>query len=251
MDGDKQIQDLLNQNPGLEERLWKKAYNAFYNKLSPKELDKYIEDIRANKKKIDNVMKMINEMIDMTRVTEWSKKTAGAFFHAFNVLNVDQEAVVKMWKSMNIKPKAFQHVIRLQNKEYICGKRRAAISKNKDDSLCWYCRESTATLGHILLSCGFTKRNHIRKHDMVVRAIWKRIHEIEHIPYNEEYEFVETEKILLLFGKYSIRGHPMKFAKKPDITYYDKEKKEYILIDVTIVCDENINVAYAKREEKG
>ena len=70
--------------------------NAFYNKLSPKELDKYIEDIRANKKKIDNVMKMINEMIDMTRVTEWSKKTAGAFFHAFNVLNVDQEAVVKM-----------------------------------------------------------------------------------------------------------------------------------------------------------
>ena len=41
-----------------------------------------------------------------------------------------------------------------------------------------------------------------------------------------------------------------KFAKKPDITYYDKEKKEYILIDVTIVCDENINVAFARKAAK-
>ena len=41
-----------------------------------------------------------------------------------------------------------------------------------------------------------------------------------------------------------------KFAKKPNITYYYKEKKEYILIDVTIVCDENINVAFARKAAK-
>ena len=224
------------------------AIKALRKIITKEQFIKMIKDQQEKKKyNSKKVLQEINESIDQFLIKVWKKqKVVGNLRVCFEHPEVDQSKTSQVWKKINIKRSAYLMVIRMQEGTTLNGSRKAIVKQTNVSKYCKYCPGMVATINHILLSCVINKKRQIQKHDYLAKFIYRKIEEITTISKQEPIEHSRILPHMKLMWNTNIVSTALgEFPKRPDI--YLKTIDRGLIIDVAIVADHNIRIAYVKK----
>jgi len=228
---------------------------AFRNVIS---WEKIMEIINNNEHDMKKILITIQKEIETYHYNKWSSKVERIYPNMLKNTHIDINSAAKAWKRLNIKKSAFLQVVMLQENATIIGCKKAAITHNTTDKYCQHCQGIVTSITHVLLQCPIMKKKQIERHDNICIAIYKLMlqklfqNSIADVV-NEPPKCIRSEdgKKIITFNKEIIpRSVLASIARRPDIYYEDYNKNLAIIIDVTIVQDENVEQGYIYKINK-
>ena len=196
-------------------------------------------------------MKDINEQINQYYLNKWREKKSGTLLRMMENENIESKYLKQMWQKLNIRKEPWVAVIQMQDNAFITGPRKAKIYNDSQKGICPYCKVP-ATIPHILHTCIVNKKSQLEKHDYICTEIynyildmynlkeeWYELNNPPNIIYNKESQILVYYNAIVLKQNYA-----REFANKPDICMIDKKNKILLIIDATIVKDDQGNTAY-------
>ena len=130
------------------------------------------------------------------------------------------------------------------------------IDKTIDSPVCRMCGNKNETVSHIVSECSMlAQREYKRRHDNVARYVhWRLCEKYKLDRTNKWYDHkpegvIENDEYKILWDA-MIQCDKKIEARKPDIVFVDKEKREVKIIDVAIPGDVRVNEKELEKIDK-